>query len=109
MQNVQIKGNNKEELAKLNISTDKTQVLIKASEDKTKMLAYIDTDGDGTFETLMGEAKSEPIPETSESEESKQEKTNRVKTGDKIKYFAIAFGIALAAFVIIEIIKHLKK
>lgn len=53
LKNLVVKGNNTEETVELNINTDKNKVLITANNDETKLIAFIDTDGDGTFETPL--------------------------------------------------------
>ena len=69
--NLKVKGNNLEETVELNINTDENEILVTADEDQTELIAFIDTDGDGTFETPIGAVKGEePEGESPEGEES---------------------------------------
>ncbi len=106
LKNFTVKGNNREEETELNLSTDKTQVLIKASEDKTKMQAYIDSDGDGTFETLVGESKVVENNQVADNKGNVNKQVEKVSAGDKIKIFIITLVISIVILVVIIIKKN---
>lgn len=85
LKNLKITGNSSEEKVDLNISTDKDKVLIKANSDETKLIAFIDTDGDGTYETPLNSNKTEDsnTKEDNNKENQEDNKENDVNKGNE--------------------------
>lgn len=53
LKNVTVIGKNSVGSTETNINTDNNSVLLKANDDSTKLIAYIDTNNDGDFETAL--------------------------------------------------------
>lgn len=88
LKELKITGNNSEETVDLNINTDKDKVLIKANSDETKLIAFIDTDGDGTYETPLNSNQTEDDNKENDvnkgNEKSKKEEdTNKENEANK--------------------------
>ncbi len=64
LNNLTITGNNEEEETQLNVDTDQNKVLIKANDTKTNLVAYVDKDSNGTYETQISEGTSQDKEET---------------------------------------------
>lgn len=126
LKNLKIKGNNTEETVELNINTDKNKVLITANNDETKLIAFIDTNGDGTYETPLNpeeaenkdneegnkkdDANKENDSKDSNKNNKKEENNNQingVKAGDEIIYALLLLVAGTIILTIVEIIKHL--
>lgn len=85
LKELKITGNNSEETVDLNINTDKDKVLIKANSDETKLIAFIDTDGDGTYETPLNSNKTEDsnTKEDNNKENQEDNKENDANKGNE--------------------------
>lgn len=68
-------GNNSEEKVELNINTEQNKVLIKANNAKNKLVAYIDSDNDGTYETAIGESTESDTKETNAKTDDENKST----------------------------------
>ncbi len=109
LKNIIVKGNDLEETVELGISTDKDKVLITANNDKTKLLAYVDTDGDGSFETLLEDGKENLNNNQNKTEEKTNQKENvtNAQTGDQIALMVITLLVAVIALACTVVIKHI--
>ncbi len=109
LKNIIVKGNDSKETVELGVSTDKDKVLITANNDETKLLAYIDTDGDGSFETLLEDGKENLNNNQNKTEEKTNQKENitNAQTGDQIVLMVITLLVAVIALACTVIIKHI--
>ncbi|MBR2786717.1 MAG: leucine-rich repeat protein [Clostridia bacterium] len=78
LKNITVSGNNTEETVELNVNTKRNKVLLKANDEETKLVAYIDRDGDGTFETPLEfiEEENLAIDDEDENTEGENEEEN---------------------------------
>ncbi len=111
LKNITVKGNDSEETVELGISTDKDKVLITANNDETKLLAYIDTDGDGSFETLLEDGKENLNNNQNKTEEKTNQKENvtNAQTGDQIVLMVMTLLVAVIALACTVVIKRIIK
>ncbi len=127
LENITVKGNNTEDVAELNVSTKRNKILIKADSEETNLIAYVDKDGDGTFETplVFVEEKNLAIDDTDENTENnyeskfekiENEESNEItknnqtanveknaQTGDSIVFVVTAFIMAVVCVVFLEL------
>ncbi|MBR2786740.1 MAG: leucine-rich repeat protein [Clostridia bacterium] len=99
LENITINGNNSNENVELNVSTKENKILIKANSDGTKLMAYVDKNGDGIFETPLkvDEVRNLAVDAIDEGKENGQSAKNEenVQTGDGIVFAIIAFLMAV--------------
>ena len=100
---LKIEGNNAEDKVSLDVNTDQNKVLIKADDSKKELMAFIDTDGDGKFETnLAGYTTKE------ENNIQQAEDIKNAQTGDTVWYAIFGLVIALMLVTVVRLIEFLR-
>ena len=83
LENLTVTGNNDTEETTLNVNTNKNKILIKANDTLKYLVAYVDNDNNGTYETPIGEGteQSGKEIEKNDSDKETEKETNQGDTG----------------------------
>lgn len=102
--NLVVKGNNSSEISEINIDTEYDSVMLKLDSRNGTFIAYVDTDGDGSFETILKDNSYDV--EQSEETEQNQRLDKNIKAGDKVDCVVITLIISIIAIICMIIIKY---
>ena len=83
LKDITVKASNTDETVELNVSTKRNTVLIKSNTDETKLVAYIDKDGDGDFETPLEFIEEQNLAVDDEDENSDEENNEDENSTDE--------------------------
>lgn len=122
LEDLTIKGNNSDETVEINVNTRRDNILIRANDEQTKLIAYIDEDGDGLFETPLKFIEDKNLAVDDEDENNQKEDGNsqesakdklsieksiivekNVQTGDNIVFVISVLVVAVIVIVVIEV------
>lgn len=97
LKNVTVTGKNSSGSIETNINTDNNVVLLRASKDNERLIAYIDTDNDGRFETPLNENKDEVKNKTD---------IDNAQTGDRV---VLAIVMAVVSVILTGVLFFVQK
>ena len=84
LRDLSINGKNDEETVELSAGTEKNEVLITSSKDKEKMIAKVDTDGDGSYDKVIAETEEKSKDEEKDIDNNNSNQEDNTKANQKI-------------------------